>query len=133
MRVRKKTVAEVVSEASLKMSDPNYSAVLVGGFVQEQSPTAKYISAHEVDLGGAEVVVNTIFHAGLLALCYQRTHNRSVPEMTYADLDHVAGDDIETRLQNLQPHVHEYIHSNVDSQEVRSVLCLVALAMDWAS
>lgn len=133
MIVRKKTVAEVVAEASAKMSDPNYSAVMVGGFVQTQQPTAQYITAHEQELGGTEAVVHTIFHAALIALCYQRANNRSVPEMTFADLDHVSGDDTAERLRDLQPAVHEYINSNVDSPAVRKVLYLVALAMDWAS
>jgi hypothetical protein len=133
MIVRKKTVSEVVSEASLKMSDPNYSAVMVGGFVQTQQHTAQYITAHEQELGGTEAVVHTIFHAALLALCYQRANNRSVPEMTFADLDHVAGGDAAEQLASLQPAVFEYINSNVDSPEIRKVLYLVALAMDWAS
>jgi hypothetical protein len=133
MIVRKQTVAEVVAEASMKMSDPNYSAVMVGGFVQTQQPTAQYITAHEHELGGTEAVVHTIFHAALLALCYQRANSRSVPEMTFEDLDHVAGGDTADQLANLQPAVFEYINSNVDSPDIRKVLYLVALAMDWAS
>jgi hypothetical protein len=133
VRVHKKTVAEVVAEASEKMVDPNYSAVMIGGFVQTQNPAAQYISAHQQELGGAEQVVNTIFHAALMALCYQRANNRTVPEMSFADLDQVAGDDVAERLRDLQPAVHEYIETNVDSQPVRDVLYLVALAMDWVS
>lgn len=133
MRVRKKTVAEVVSEASIKMQDPNYSAVMVGGFVQTQQPASQYISAHEQELGGTEAVVSTIFHAALIALCYQRANNRTVPEMSFADLDHVSGEDTAGRLENLQPAVHEYINSNVDSDAVKEVLYLLALGMDWAS
>lgn len=133
MRVHKKTVAEVVAEASEKMKDPNYSAVMVGGFVQTQSSAAQYISAHEQEIGGTEQVVNAIFHAALVALCYQRANNRTVPEMSFADLDHVAGDDVAQRLHDLQPAVHEYIQTNVDTQAVRDVIFLVALAMDWVS
>ena len=133
MRVHKKTVAEVVSEASAKMSDPNYSAVLVGGFVQSQQPAAQYISAHETEIGDAEGIVNTIFHAALIAVCYQRAAGRSVPEMSFADLDHVAGDDVAGRLEALQPALHAYIDSNVDSDAIKSVLYLVALAMDSVS
>jgi len=33
MKLTKDQVAAVVTEASNKMSDPNYSAVMVGGFV----------------------------------------------------------------------------------------------------
>jgi hypothetical protein len=128
--VHKKTVAEVVSEASVKMSDPNYSAVMVGGFVQSQQPTAQYISAHEAEIGSADGIVNTIFHAALIATCYQRAGNRSVPEMNFADLDHVAGDDVSGRLEALQPAVHEYINSNVEIGAMKNILYLIALAMD---
>lgn len=131
MRVRKQLVEEVVNEASLKMQDPNYSAVMVGGFVQTQGPTAQYISAHAEEMGGAENVVNAIFHASLIALCYQRANNRSVPEMSFSDLDHVAGDDVTERLENLQPAVGGYIASNVEAPAMRKVLYLIALAMDW--
>ena len=130
MLVRKAVVEEVVTEASVKMQDPNYSAVMVGGFVQTQNATAQYISAHAEEMG-AENVVNAIFHASLIALCYQRANNRSVPEMSFADLDHVAGDDVTERLESLQPALGDYIASNVDSAAMRNVLCLIALAMDW--
>ena len=43
MKLTKDQVASVVTEASQKMSDPNYSAVLVGGFVQNQTPVAQFI------------------------------------------------------------------------------------------
>ncbi len=45
MKLSKEQVAAVVAEAGKKMSDPNYSAVLVGGFVQSQTPVAQFISA----------------------------------------------------------------------------------------
>ena len=133
MRVRKELVAEIVGEASVKMQDPNYSAVMVGDFVQTQNPTAQYISAHAEEMGGAENVVNAIFHASLIALCYKRANNRTVPSMAYEDLDHVSGDDTAERLRNLQPAIGEYIESNVENAAMRTVLYLVALAMDWVS
>lgn len=123
-------VADIVTEVSTKMSDPNYAATLIGGFVQDQHPTAQYISAHDQEVGGTEAIMNTIFHAAILSLCFQRTHNRSVPLMSFQDLDQVAGDDVGERLQNLQPAIHEYIESNVESIEVKQILYLVALAME---
>lgn len=130
MRVRKQTVAEIVTEVSVKMGDPNYSATMIGGFVQTQHPTAQYISAHDQEIGSTEAIMNTIFHASILALCFQRTHNRSVPRMSFEDLNQVAGDDVGERLQNIQPAIHEYIESNVESPTVKQVLYLVALAME---
>ncbi|WP_428268208.1 hypothetical protein [Haliangium sp.] len=134
MKVPKPIVADVVSEASTKMSDPNFSAVMVGGFVQTQQPTAQYISAHEGELGGTENVVNVIFHAALIGQCFQRAGNREVRTMNYDDLDHVAdGADPLTTLATTQPAIHEYISSNVDDPEARQVLALIARAMDWVS
>lgn len=133
MKIPEKVVAEVVSEASTKMSDPNYSAVMVGGFVQTQRAAAAYVSAHETELGGAEGVVSTIFHAALMALCYQRANNRTVREMQFDDLNHVADGDREGELKERQPALLVYITENVEEDPMRRVLMLLALAMDWVS
>lgn len=133
MKIPEKTVAEVVAEASTKMSDPNYSAVMVGGFVQTQDAAAKYISAHEREIGGAEGVVNTIFHAALIALCFQRANNRTVRSLTFDDLDHVSSGDRTALLAKQQPAVLEYIEQNVEKAEMKSLLMLLALAFEWAS
>jgi hypothetical protein len=130
VKIATEKVADVVAEASLKMKDPNYSAVMVGGFVQTQQPTAQYMSAYEEELGGTESVVNVIFLASLVALCFQRAHNRSIPCMSFRDLDEVAGEDTAERLLARQPAIRDYIDSNVDSPVARKVLYLVALAMD---
>ena len=89
MKLTKDQVAAVVTEASKKMTDPNYSAVLVGGFVQSQTPVAQFISAHERELGGAEAIVNVIFHCALVAQCFQRAGGR-VRTLSYEDLDAAA-------------------------------------------
>src|SRR5258707_1731094 len=90
MKLTKDQVAAIVTEASNKMSDPNYSAVMVGAFVQSQTPVAQFISAHERDLGGAEAIVNVIFHCALVAQCYQRAGGR-IRTLSYEDLDGAAG------------------------------------------
>ncbi len=131
MKVSKDTIAEVVQEASVKMSDPNYSAVMVGGFVQNQPPTAQYISTYESDVGGTENIVNIIFHAALIDLCYQRAEGRSTRTMSFEDLDHVSGADSLARLEARQPAVHEYIVSNVENPVMQKILSLIALAIDW--
>jgi hypothetical protein len=128
-----KTIGEVVAEASKKMSDPNYSAVLVGSFVQSQRDAAQYVSAHAGEIGGAEGVVNTIFHASLIAQCFQRGYGRSVRSLTFADLDHAAEGDRDAALKTKQPHVLEYITANIENASVKGVLILLALAMEWAS
>ena len=130
MRIPTETVAEVVAEASMKMKDPNYSAVMVGGFVQTHHPTAQYISAYEQELGSTETIINVIFQASLVGLCFQRAHNQSVPRMSFRDLDEVSGEDTAERLKERQPAIREYIDSNVEHPTARKVLYLIALAMD---
>ena len=133
MRIPTKIVEEIVAEASEKMSDPNYSAVLVGGFVQTQSSAAQYISASADELGGAEEVVNTIFHTALMAECFKRANNRTVGEMTFEILDRVASGDRKATLKQKQPAVLEYIETNVEHEGMASTIMLFALAMDLLS
>jgi hypothetical protein len=133
MRVPNKIVEEMVAEASAKMSDPNYSAVLVGGFVQTQGPAAQYISASASDLGGAEEVVNTIFHTALMAECFKRANNRSVPEMSFEILDRVAEGDRKAALKRKQPGIMEYIETNIELELVAETVILFCLAMDLLS
>lgn len=133
MKIPVETVLEIVKDASAKMSDPSYSQVAVGGFVQEQPSAAKYISAHADELGGAEGVINTIFHAALIARCFQRANNRSVRTMSFDELNHVADGDRQKTLEQLQPAVLEYLEANVEDDGMKRVLMLLALAMEWVS
>lgn len=133
MIIKKDTVAEVVKEASTKMTDPNYSAVMVGGFVQEQPHVAQYISASATELGGAEAVASVVFHAALIGLCFQRGYKRSVRRITFDDMDHVSDGDRDATLTKQQPFIKEFLEQNVEHPEARRVLTLIALAMEWVS
>ena len=73
-----------------------------------------------------------MFHAALIALCFQRAHNRSVRTLTFEDLDRGAGGDPEARLKAAQPFVLDYITTNVELPAMRSILMTLALAMDWS-
>lgn len=130
MPLPKEAVTAVVAEASKKMSDPNYAAVLVGGFVQTQSAITQYISAHDVELGGADTIVNVVFHAALIAQCYQRGTGRSPRVVSFDDLDRAAGGDSLALLAQLQPFLHGFIDENVADPEAKRVLALIALALD---
>ena len=132
MKLTKEQVATVVQEASQKMSDPNYSAVLVGGFVQSQTPIANFISAHERDLGGAEAIVNVIFHCALVAQCFQRAGGR-IRTLTYEDLDAAARGEPLVRLEKAQLPLHEFIKANVENVEAQKLIALIALAIDGAA
>lgn len=126
-------VAEVVAEASRRMSEPDYSAVAVGGFVQAQNPAAQFVTAHEPELGGADAIVSVIFHAALLAQCFQRATGRAVRAMSFEDLDAASAGDPLPTLARRQPALSDFIVSNVEHPEARRLLALLALAMDQVS
>ena len=132
MKLTKDQVASVVTEASKKMSDPNYSAVLVGGFVQAQTPIAQFISAHESDLGGAEAIISVIFHCALVAQCFERAGGR-IRALSYEDLDSAARGEPLVRLAEAQLPLHEFIQANVENVEAQKLVAMIALAIDGAS
>ena len=128
--IKKETVADVVAEASQKMNDPNYSATMVGGFVQIQTPIVQFVTAHEPELGNAEAIVHVIFHAALIGQIFARAHGRSARTLSFEDLDAVAFGDPLERLSKSQPFVHGFIEENVENPEARKLLALISLAMD---
>jgi hypothetical protein len=130
-KVPEKVVAEVVKEASIKMADPNYAQTQVGTWVQTQPAATKYMTAHVKELGGAEQVVNMVFHASLIAACFARHMGRSARKMSFADLDAVSGGEREETLKACQPAIADYLGANVESPEMRRVLMLIALALDY--
>jgi hypothetical protein len=129
MKLTKEQVASVVQEASTKMSDPNYASVLVGGFVQQQTPVAQFISAHESELGGAEGVINVIFHCALVAQCYQRAGGR-IRTLSYEDLDSAARGTPMKNLEAAQLPLHEFIAANVEKPEAQDLIAMIAIAID---
>lgn len=129
MKLTKDQVATVVQEASAKMSDPNYASVLVGGFVQSQTPVAQFISAHERELGGAEAIVNVIFHCALVAQAFQRAGGR-IRTLSYEDLDSAARGDPMKNLEEAQLPLHEFIAANVENKQAQELIAMIALAID---
>ena len=129
MKLTKDQVAAVVSEASTKMNDPNYSAVMVGGFVQSQTPVAQFISAHEQELGGAEAIVSVIFHCALVAQCYKRAGGK-IRTLTYEDLDSASRGNPLVILEKKQLPLHEFIKANVENVEAQNLIAMIALAID---
>jgi len=131
VRIPEKVVGEVVKETSLKMSDPSYVQTQVGTFVQTQPAAAKYLTAHVKELGGAEAVVNAVFHASLMVACFVRHAGRSVRRISFEELDAVSGQDRDGRLRRVQPALADYIAANVQEPEMKKVLVLLALGMDY--
>lgn len=132
MKLTKDQVAQVVTEASQKMSDANYSAMLVGEFVQQQTPVAQFISAHERELGGAEAIVNVIFHCALVAQCFRRNGGRG-RTLSYEDLDAAARGEPMVRLAEAQPPLHEFIQANIENTDAQKLVAMIALAIDSTS
>jgi hypothetical protein len=131
MAIPEKVVAQVVQEAGGKMADPRYAQTLVGSWVQSQPDAARYMSASAKELGGAEGVVNTVFHCALIAQCFLRHHGRSVRAMRFAELDAVSGGDRDARLRKLQPAIADYVEANVEGADMKRTVSLMALAMDY--
>jgi hypothetical protein len=132
MKLTKEQVATVVAEASKKMSDPNYASVLVGGFVQSQTPVTQFVSAHERELGGAEAIINVIFHCALVSQAYQRAGAR-IRSLSYEDLDAASIGEPLARLEEAQLPVHEFIMANVESEDAQKLVAMIALAIDSAA
>ena len=130
MPIKKETVAAVVAEASQRMTEPNYSATMVGGFVQGQTSMVHYVSAHQDELGGPDGVVNVIFHAALISQAFKRGNGGRSRTVSFDDLDRASGGDSLALLAVAQPFVHGFIEENVESPVARSLLALLALAMD---
>jgi hypothetical protein len=129
MQLTQDQVAAVVSEASKRMAEANYSAMLVGEFVQFQVYAVQFISAHEGELGGAEAIVSVIFHCALVAECFHRAGAR-IRALTFEDLDAAATGDALKRLEAVQLPLHEFIQANVEHDEAKRLIAMVALAID---
>jgi hypothetical protein len=129
MKLTKEQVLTVVTEAGQKMSDPNYSSAMVGGFFQAQQQVSKFISAHEQELGGTEGIISVIFHCALVAESFRRAGSR-VRTLTYEDLDAAARGDSLPRLEEAQLPLHEFIQANVENPDAKKLIAMIALAID---
>jgi hypothetical protein len=112
---------------SSDLSDPNYSAVMVGGFVQSQTPAAQFIGAHDRELGGAESVVNVIFHCALVSTCFQRGNGRTPRTLSYEDLDAAARGKPLENLAKVQPAIADFIKTNVENEKAQELVAMIAM------
>jgi hypothetical protein len=130
MKLTQDQCMTVVTEASQRMAkDADYSATLVGNFVQYQVQTVQFISAHESELGGAESIVSVIFHCALVAECFHRA-GAKIRELTFEDLDVAARSEVLKKLEEAQLPLHEFIQANVEHEEAKRLIAIVALAID---
>lgn len=136
MPISEKLVAEVVNEVSERMADPSYAQVAIGGFAQSHPDVGRYITAHLDELGGGEAVMHTVFHAEVLNECFRRHLGHDLSPIGFAELDEASsasGEDVVEQLRARQPALADYVASNVEEAQMRSVLALVGLAMSDAS
>ena len=129
MKLDKNPLANVVAEASQKMSDPNYSSVLVGGFVERQQPATQFITAHSDDLGGPEGVINVVFHCALVIDAFRRGGGNTSRILSFDDLDAAAQGDPVATLATQQPTIHEFVEANVEHPISRKLVAIVSLGV----
>ncbi len=130
MPVPEPIVAAVVAEVSGRMADPNYVQMAVGTFALAHPDVSRYVTAHSDDIGGGEGVIHVVFHAQVLAECFERHRERATPPIGFTDLDAVATKDAMGALAKTQPAMASYLASNVDSGQLRELIAHVGLALD---
>jgi len=130
-QLTKDQMLSVVTEASKRMTEPDYSSELVGTFYDQQRPACQFITAHEKELGGTEAVVSVVFHCALVAEAFRRAGGR-VRSLSFEDLD-AAARDVLPRLEQVQLAVHEFIMANVEHAEAQKLIAMIALAIDGAA
>ena len=133
MPIPEKLVAEVVAEVSVRMADPGYAQVAIGGFAQSHPDVGRYITAQLDELGGGEAVMHCVFHAEVMNECFRRHRGRELPSIGFAQLDAASGGDPLEVLKKKEPALADYVASNVETAPMRSVLALVGLAMTDAA
>lgn len=122
-------VAQVVSDISERMADPQYIQIAVGRFVQSQPAISQFLSARASAFGG-EAVIHAAFHSDIVSECFLRQLGRDMlPEVGFQDLDRVAQDGSLAKLADEQPAIANYLASNVEGDALRDVIALVARAL----
>lgn len=129
MKIGNEHMAAVVTDASKRMQNPDFSAGIVGEFVVGQPAISQYVSASEGELGGAEGVLAVIFHAGLLAAAIERALGMPCPTAGFEDLDRATQGDPKKILKQTQPALYEFIASNIDDKARQRMLCLAGVAL----
>ncbi|MEM9067669.1 MAG: hypothetical protein AAGE52_04160 [Myxococcota bacterium] len=128
MAVPEELVAQVVTDVSQRLSDPQYTQIAVGRFVQTQPQVSQFLSARAAKIGG-EAVITAVFHAEVVSECLRRHFQRSeLPPIGFGELNAAAADSMK-RLEEGEPAIANYLASNVEEAELRGVVALVAVAL----
>ncbi|HEX5658969.1 MAG TPA: hypothetical protein VFX59_17365 [Polyangiales bacterium] len=130
MPVAESVVANVVSETSTKMSDPQFAQVAVGHFVQSQPDLASYLSSRGPRIGGAQGVLEVAFHAELLSECLRQAHGRGdLPRVPFRLLERSSKGDAQADFSTAEPALASYVATNVEREPIRIELCRIGLAL----
>jgi len=132
MPVPETLVASVVADTSRRMSDPQFAQVAVGHFAQAQADLASYLSSRASRIGGAQGVLEVVFHAELLCECLRQHHGKELPRVPLRLLERAAKGDAVAEFAAAEPALASYVASNVDGEPVRVELCRVGLALKLA-
>ena len=114
MPVQESSIAEVVTEASAKMHDPQYISSEVDRFIGSQPAVSQLVMASSSQLT-VEGVVMVLFHAALIAESISRATGTPIQQVTPDSLGQAAstGSTVED-LATDEPHLASYIASNVE-------------------
>jgi hypothetical protein len=123
-------VEDMVKEVSIKMNDPTYVERMVSSWIAAQPHVTQYLASRQAKLGGAEGVINVVFHAAVLATCFLRHNGRSLSLIDFPALDRASRLDQIVELKKRQPQLEAYLGTNVEGAEARKVLILLVLVMD---
>jgi hypothetical protein len=70
-----------------------------------------------------------IFHCALVATCFTKAGAR-LRELSYEDLDAAARGEPLVRLEEAQFALHEFIQANIEHDETKKLVAMIALAID---
>ncbi len=130
MGISEETVAAVVADVSERLSDPAYTQLSVGSFVEEQPDISRFLSAKMQRIGGGQAVIVACFHAQVLSECLRRDRGIEVLErVNFATLDEVSGEERLKALQEEEPALADYVISNVEEEALRDGVAHVGLAL----
>lgn len=127
MSISVDVMGAIVTDASTKMTDPNFASVLVGGFAERQPAITQYLSAHDAELEGADGVIRVVFHCALVDEAVKKAIGRYARTLSFSHLDD-ATKVTATAFAKREPAVSEFVTSNL--QGAAQGICLtVAVAL----
>ncbi len=117
MKVPEDIIAQVVSEASTKMTDAQYISGKVDQLRTSQPNIFQYVIAHQSEFS-VEGVVTILFYTSLLLESVSRALGRHPAIVAFEDLDHAAN--LQPSVESLaeaEPNLASFIATNVELEQ----------------